>query len=222
MQIRSMITAGSLATATVLAAGQAMAFVPWNNPDGNAATFSWANGGSRDGLFGSPTLVGGDTFVFFPSGFRAQSTNGNSVIVGDRLEFDLFAAPGFQVSGIRINEYGDYGVVGEGSSVSAAGSLIATNLDTGDTQFNALVTNPASPITSGFGNWSGTEALDFVGWTRLHVVIDNDLIAISGRNGAAFIEKKVFSTGFSITLVPAPGSAALLGLGTLAAFRRRR
>lgn len=222
MQIRSMIIAGALATASVLATGQALAFVPWINPNGTAATFSWANGGSRDGLFGSPTLVGGDTFVFFPSGFRAQSTNGGSVIVGDRLEFDLFAAPGFQVSGIRINEYGDYGVVGAGSSVSAAGSLIATNLDTGATLFNALVTNPASPITSGFGNWSGTESLDFVGWTRLHVIIDNDLIAISGANGAAYIEKKVFASGFSITLVPTPGTAALLGLGSLAAIRRRR
>ena len=222
MQIRSMLIAGSLATATVLGAGQALAFVPWINPSGNAGTFSWANGGSRDGLFGSPTVVGGDTFVFFPAGFRAQSTNGGVTIVGDRLEFDLFAAPGFQVSGIRISEYGDYGVIGAGSSVSAAGSLIATNLDTGATMFNALVTTPGVPITSGFGNWSGVEALDFVGCTRLHVVIDNDLIAISGDNCAAYIEKKVFAAGFSITLVPTPGTAALMGLGSLLAVRRRR
>ncbi len=222
MQFRSFIIVGAVATASILAADQASAFVPWANPNGNGTNFSWANGGSANGLFGSPTLVGGDTFVFFPSGFRAQSTNGGVVIVGDRLEFDLFAAPGFQASGIRITEHGDYGVVGEGSSVSAAGSIIATNLDTAETLVNALVTNPVSPITSGFGNWSGTEALDFVGWTRLHVVIDNDLIAISGRNGAAFIEKKVFASGFSITLVPTPGSAALLGMGSFMAVRRRR
>ena len=59
-------------------------------------------------------------------------------------------------------------------------------------------------------------------WTRIHVVVDNDLIAISGAGGVAFIEKKVFGSGVSITIVPTPGSMALLAAGSVLAFRRRR
>lgn len=211
------------AAAVLASAGSAMAFVPWSNPNGSGTNFQWANGGSRNGLFGSPTLVNGDTFVFFPSGFRAQSVGGGSNLVEDRLEFELYAAPGFNITNIRISEFGDYGVIGEGSSVSAGGSLIVTNLDNFDVATNAIVTQPGSPITEeGFGNWRGDAAVELVGWSRVKVIVDNDLIAISGQGGIAYIEKKVFGSGISIQIVPAPGSLALVGLGGMMMLRRRR
>lgn len=216
------------ASAVVAFAGSAMAFVPWSNPSGSGANFSWDNGGSREGLFGSPSLVDGNTFVFFPSAFRAQAVSGQTNIKGDRLEFDLFANEGFSITGLRIEELGDYGIIGEGSSVAAAGSLIMTRLnDSLSTVFDPIVTTPGSPITEeGFGNWRGVAGVDVsqdsIKWTRVHVVIDNDLIAIAGQGGVAFIEKKVFGSGISITVVPTPGSAALVAAGSVLAFRRRR
>lgn len=210
------------------AAGSAMAFVPWSNPNGAGTNFAWANGGSREGLFGSPTLVDGNTFVFFPTAFRAQAVSGQTNIKGDRLEFDLYANEGFSITGLRIEELGDYGVIGDGSSVAAGGSLIMTRLnDSFASVFDPIVTTPGSPITTeGFGNWRGTAGVDVsqdaIKWNRVHVVIDNDLIAIAGQGGVAFIEKKVFGSGISITVVPTPGTAALVAAGSLVAFRRRR
>lgn len=213
--------------ALAASAGSAFAFVPWDQPSGAGSNFSWANGGSRSGLFGNPVLVNGNTFVFFPQNFRAQSVNGGAVVVGDRLEFDLFANAGFRITGLRISEHGDYGIVGAGGSVSDSGGLFVTNLDTGTTVSDQIVTTPGSPITQeGFGNWSGTAGVDLSNsqpaWQRIHVVIDNDLVAISGAGGVAYIEKKVFGAGISITIVPTPGSMALVGAGSLLALRRRR
>ena len=213
--------------AVAASAGSALAFVPWDQPSGSAANFSWANGGSRDGRFGNPVLVAGNTFVFFPQNFRAQSVGGGSAITGDRLEFDLYANAGFRITGVSISEFGDYGIVGDGGSVADAGGLFLTNLDTAQVASSQIVTSPGSPITTeGFGNWSGSASVDVSNaqpaWTRVHVVVDNDLIAISTAGGVAFIEKKVFGSGVSITIVPTPGSMALVAAGGLMAFRRRR
>jgi uncharacterized protein (TIGR03382 family) len=226
MKLNSIYTLAGLA-AVAASAGSALAFVPWDQPNGAGSNFTWANGGSREGRFGNPVLVNGNTFVFFPSNFRAQSVNGSASVVGDRLEFDLFANAGFLISGIRISEFGDYGIVGEGGQVSASGGLFVTNLNTGATLDDEIVTNPGSPIQGeGFGNWNGEAGVDLSGqnpgWTRIHVVVDNDLVAISGAGGVAFIEKKVFGSGVSITIVPTPGSMALLAAGSVLAFRRRR
>ena len=213
--------------AVAASAGSALAFVPWDQPNGSASNFDWANGGSREGRFGNPVLVAGNTFVFFPQNFRAQSVGGGAVIVGDRLEFDLFAHAGFRITGVSIAEFGDYGIVGDGGSVTDSGGLFVTNLDTAQVVSNQIVTTPGSPITGeGFGNWSGSTSVDVSNaqpaWTRVHVVVDNDLIAIFGVGGVAYIEKKVFGSGVSITIVPTPGSLALVGLGGLVATRRRR
>lgn len=226
MKLKSIYTLAGLA-AFAASAGSALAFVPWDQPNGAGSNFTWANGGSREGRFGNPVLVNGNTFVFFPSNFRAQSVNGAANVVGDRLEFDLFANAGFLISGIRISEFGDYGIVGDGGQVSASGGLFVTNLNTGATVDDEIVTTPGSPIQGeGFGNWNGTAGVDLTGqnpgWTRIHVVVDNDLVAISGAGGVAFIEKKVFGSGVSITIVPTPGSMALLAAGSVLAFRRRR
>ena len=227
MKIRTSIRATALAAAVVYAAGSAFAFVPWSNPSGSATYFDWANGGSRNGLFGSPTLVGGDTFVFFPSNYRAQAVNGQTVEVEDRLEFDLFVHTGYKLTGIQISEYGDYGVLGNGSYVSDNGGLFLTNTQNFAVASGQITTNPGSPITTqGFGNWNGTASVTIDpnqgDWTQIHFVLDNNLTAFAADGGLAYIEKKVFGSGIIITLVPAPGSMALAGMGGLLALRRRR
>ncbi len=202
------------------------AFVPWSNPNGNTAAFAWANGGSDTGLFGSPVLVG-NTFTFFPSMFRAQSVNGSPSIVYDRLEFDVYANGNFFFTGIEIVETGDYGVFGTpGGSVSVTGNMFLTNLDTTAVLTDALVTNPVSPILAGSGRWDGQVDVDLAAqnphWTRLKVVLNNNLIAVSLPGGISFIEKKVAGAGVGIRIIPTPGSMALLAMGGVVMARRRR
>ncbi|QOJ00798.1 MAG: hypothetical protein HRU70_09950 [Phycisphaeraceae bacterium] len=225
MQMKNLMVAS--AAALFASAGSAFAFVPWANPSGNGSNFAWDNGGSDNGLFGSPTLVNGDTFVFFPQNFRAESTNGVAASVGDRLQFDIIVNTGFFLSGIRIAEFGDYGIVGQGGSVGAGGTLFVTNLNTFDVRFDDILTTPGSPInTPGFGNWRGDANVDLSDaspqWTRVRVVLNNNLFAVSTPDGVAFIEKKVFGSGIAIQIVPAPGSAGVLALAGLVAIRRRR
>ncbi len=206
------------ALGVVAAAGSASAFVPWSNPNGNGSFFSWSNGGSDNGLFGSPILVNGDSFVFFPSNFRAQSSNGVAAQTSDRLSFTLEAFQGFEFSQITITEIGDYGVLG-GGTVAANMALFTTDLNNG----RIATDNQTFTANSGLSNWNLTAQTTLTGppaWTKIQVVLNNNLLAISRDGGLSFIEKKV-TRGIIIT-VPTPGAMALLGLGGLVATRRRR
>jgi hypothetical protein len=220
--MRKVFTFAVIAGAVAASAGTANAFVPWNNPNGVGNFFTWSNGGSDNGLFGSPTLVGGDTFVFFPQNFRADSTNGSVGTAHDRLEFELEAFVGFDFSQITIREFGDYGIFPPGNPgyVSANMGLFVTDLN----NFRVATDNQTFQATSGISNWTLASTTNLAAqppaWTKIKIVLNNNLIAISGANGAAFIEKKV--TGALIITVPTPGSLALAGLGGLAAIRRRR
>lgn len=209
--------------AVMALSGSAFAFVPWNNPSGSAAFFDWSGGGSDTGLFGSPVLVGGDTFVFFPSGFRAESNNGVAASAYDRLEVQIDAHAGFSFSDIRITEYGDYGVIGTGE-VSVGGTLFVTDLATFNVYTDNLLSNPGSPITSGIGNWSATAGVSVgaANATSMRIVLNNNLFAITDGTSVAWIEKKVFGQAVGIQIIPTPGTVAIAGFGVLALARRRR
>lgn len=209
-----------------VSAGTAAAFVPWSNPNGVAATFTWSGGGSDTGLFGSPILIGNNTFLFTPSGFRADAGPGQADIAYDRLQFDLHGIGNFRFTNIQILEFGDYGIF-NGGQVAATMALFVADLDNGAIKGEVGVMNPVMPIISaGFdaGLWDGDASADlttggFQG-ANIRIVLNNNLIAISGPHGVTFIEKK-FTEGIIIK-IPSSGSLALLGLGGLVAARRRR
>lgn len=214
------------------AANQASAFVFWSNANGMTSDFMWMGGGSDNGLFGDPTLVG-NTFIFTPSGFQANSTNGSAVQIIDRLEVELVAKGAFNFTDIVISEFGDYAITGIGE-VSVTGGLFVTDLENlapggilPRVADDSLMSSPGSPITSGAGNWTASAGVDLVNWdagpvwTHIKVVLNNVLIATTeGQGDAAFIEKKV--GGVSIQIVPTPGSAMLFAVGGLVAVRRKR
>jgi hypothetical protein len=215
---------------TLLSGAAAAAPIPWTNPCGSVpGVFSWSNGQSDNGLFGSP-IVNGTSFTFFPNNFRATTSNGSAITTTDRLSVTLEVAPGtFPFAGVQTAELGDYSIT-NGGHVSADAFLFLTNLD-------IPVNPPMNPITSmasfdrnllPTGNESGLWNLQIFqnlrfganGFNRMQLVLDNVLQSIGGANGTAQIEKKV--QGVTITiLIPEPSTAAALLL-TAPLLRRRR
>jgi len=208
---------------------QALAFVPWSNPAGSAVSFDWAGGGSDFGLFGSP-VVAGDTFIFSPTMFRADSANGVAGQAHDRMQVDITAHQASNITGIRITEFGDYGIFGPsgpgGNEVSATGGLFVTNLDLFAVRSSTLATTPGSPIYSGTGNWTGTAQVGLANetppWRHVRVVLNNNLIALSINGSVTFIEKKVTGAAVLVEFTPAPSAGMVLGMGGLILTRRRR
>jgi hypothetical protein len=203
------------------------AAVMWSNSNGVATSFTWENGGSDNGLYGDPTLVGGNTLVFFPSGFRAESNNGVTDSVSDRLFVDIIANPGQKLTEIVISELGDYGIVGAGSVNLLATLDITDLLNPMRTESDMLTANPTMPIVAGSGNWSASGGVLFSmapgeEWTHIRLELTNLLEAFSSAGSSSFIEKKVAGTGIQIMVIPTPGAAALLAMGGLACSRRRR
>ncbi len=215
----SMMLAGVLAIA-----GSAHAFVFWNNPNGTANGFDWKDGGSDNGLFGDPVIIG-NTFTFFPSGFIASGLNGTAGFISDRLEVELIAHKNFNFTGIKITEVGDYGILGTGG-VQASAFMVVTDLAmVRPWETDVMATTPTMPITVGAGQWSGTMSVDLANvpgpdWFHIKLVLNNNLQAVAGANSSSFIQKK--AAGITITVLPTPGSLALLGLAGAVLGRRRR
>jgi hypothetical protein len=205
----------------LLVAGQAIAApIPWSNPSGMTSSFTWSNGQSDNGLFGNPTVVG-DALVFFPSNFKAVSTNGTAANTSDRLSFDIMMKPEFIANGFEVQEFGDYSILGTGA-VQASGGLFVTNLNAPVTTVSdTLHTTPLMPIVTGSGNWSGNEHVNLDGWVKFHVTLDNVLQATSGPASASQIEKKVVQGIIIKAIVPEPATFSLLALaGGMLALRR--
>lgn len=203
----------------------AQALIYWTNKDGTANGFDWSNGGSDHGLFGNPMLIGGNTFTFFPSNFRAQSTNGAADIKADRVEVCLSAHTGYVITGLHITEYGDYGILTQGM-VSVSGTMFLTNLDAFDVRYDSFSSTPASPISQGQGTWSAQVGVDNIEWTNFKVVLDNNLMAISNPGSTTFIQKKVVGEAVAIELIcepiPEPTTIMLLTIGTAALFGKKK
>jgi hypothetical protein len=207
-----------------LGAFTASAAVVWSTPSGSTPYFDYANGQSDNGLFGSPNIAG-NTFAFFPSSFVAQSSNGSSANVSDRLSFTLYAKPGQTISGIKITEAGDYSILGTGT-VNAQGALFVTNLNQFAFQSDTLHTTPTFPLgTNSFtsGLWGGYSQVTLPnGWTKVQVVMNNILQTQAGANSSAEIDKKVVGAEVLVSvIVPEPGTIGLLTIGGAMFLLRR-
>ena len=197
----------------------------WSNSSGNADYFDWQNGQSLNGLFGDP-MLSGDTFVFFPSNFRAESLDGLDGSAYDRLEFELIAHPGFSFKNFDFSEFGDYGILGNGS-VNVLSSLSIENLDTAQVLTSYFALNPSMPASSGQDIWTAEAllAINSADWTHIKITLDNELLASSQPGSVSFIEKKVFSSDITMQTIPEPATVTILCLGAafmLRDFRNRK
>ncbi|MEX2218559.1 MAG: PEP-CTERM sorting domain-containing protein [Phycisphaerales bacterium] len=209
--------------------------IPWSNAAGTGTFFNWDNGqNSTTNLFGSPILMNGTQFVFFPSGYVAQGENGTSQTTTDRFDVDLTAFAGYKFTEIRIETFGDYSITGQGS-VNVIGSLDINEL-IGPQRITSDALLPVPPGSMPVVNTTGGVSGNFqmlasrdltlieggIPFTELHISFTNNVIAISGPGGVAQIGKTVVGFPIAVTIIPEPGMIALLGLGGLVAMRRRR
>jgi len=229
--VSALLVAG-LAVGSVIST--AAADVPWNNPNGGNSVITWQNGRSDNGLFGSPTVIA-DTFFFLQNdNFSAQAQEGTTQVASDSLRVTVNAVGNRAFTEVRFQSDGDYTLFGSGASVNVNGSMTVTDhnnpLRFGADSFH---TNPAFPV---FGNdtdvvsntWTGFSFVDLTSiaggpLTSIDLVFSNSLIAITLPGSNAVIANLPNTQGgFSLTVLPAPGSAALLGLAGLVGLRRRR
>lgn len=165
------------------------AAVMWTDPNGSADMFNWAGGGSDNGLFGDPTVVE-NTLTFSPSNFKAEALNGEMVDVWDNLFFDIIVHPGLFITGIMIEELGDYSILGSGF-VDVFSMLTITNLDTLEVYSHGLGVSPVMPVDVGSGVWIALGGIDNIQATRLRISLENGLLALADYCSVAMIEKKL-------------------------------
>jgi hypothetical protein len=200
--------------------------IPWGNTNGSSpGFFSWQNGTNETGLFGDPVPIG-NSLVFFPANFRAESTGGVPDQAFDKISVDILAEGNLNITQINILEIGDYSILGQGASATVVGTLVVTPTVSNGApiQFSALATNPAMPVTSGGGPWTGNASVSYSlqnGVKRIHLTLDNVLQATSDADSTSIIDKKL-TQGIIIEIIPEPTTIGLLLCGAPMLLRRRR
>lgn len=192
-----------------------------------------------------------NTTARFSASASATTGNTDSDTTDGKLNFAIRAKPGNFINSFAFAERGDYSLTALGANALAAisiGCVVSVRVVeingapvvpiTGT--FNliflpggvAIANGPASitPLSS----WTGSNSYNidnliatagFNGFaTKVEIALDNNLVAsaVGGQGTAsAFIAKKQ-AEGVAITVIPAPGAAALGCVALLAAGRRRR
>jgi len=191
-------------------------------------------------LFGAPDPfpVGLD---FDPIGFVAFAVGGAVDATDGQLNFSVLSSGEFGINGISLFEGGDYSLLGAGTNATQA--LAGATLRVLVTQINGVNVAPINlaPVLASVGfnliansgivnPWSLGVFVDIAGQldpnqraTRVDVVIDNQLVALSERASLAFIAKKDFRITVTTGRVPVSEPGALLfgALALLPALRRR-
>ena len=198
-------------------------------------------------LFDTPALSA-DTLDFAPKTFVASAVDGSSDLTDGQLNFDMMALPGTAMTSLLITEGGDYTLFGTGTAATQIAAGLSVDITILEVDGVALASPvslfASSSITRDLANdgpvvstsWSNGVLLDFapalagnnigytLGVTKMQVVIDDTLVAISEDLSTALISKKDFTLEPATTgnPIPEPASVMLMGLGVFTVLNRRR
>ena len=218
----------------------------------NGATVTFENVFDQNGLFGAPNDPAGlvDSLDFTPNAFEAEcpldpNCAGGILTIDDTLTLTIQADTGSVIDDVVFSEAGDVSLqsfIGATAAASVGATLFidifeidGVAVNNVNHQAQLVFSNDAfESYDEGYGIylWTGgiTVDLDQVisdagltgRATRIQVNLDNTLTAFAASGATSRIEKKDVD-GLTITVVPEPGTAVLMGLGLagLASIRRR-
>jgi len=234
--------------ACALVAGVAQATTNYGDVIGTNVTFNdvteTSTFGDPEPLFGSPSGVG-NQLLFFPANFSASSSGGGVDNTGAQLQTEITAnGPLDTIDSILLSEAGDSNLTGIGTAATGTflgisgvitvledigGAITPTFITFDDSD---VVYTPSNlldlPGNPGATAWTASLAVDIASVvpnaTKVMLSLDNNLAAASEGGTSALIQKKAVSgPAVTITVIPEPGTFALVGGGLLGlAFRARR
>lgn len=215
----------ALGVAAALLSGSAFA-VNMVTLDGTNVSFTYD--ADELGLFGTPT-VSGDSLIFTPTNFVAESTDGAGYDVANTtVNIRITANAGYQFSSLSLSESGDYALVGNDASVEVGGQIRVLDLDdpmanevtdsilaTGFTTTN-WTANASVVVPDATAGWGGADGI----LGGVNVTLQNILVAGTLQAGShASIQKSLVI----LTAVPEADTYAMLlaGLGLVGFMARR-
>lgn len=248
--MRRYLRAGSIAVLVMTLMVSLVSAIPveagfYGELEGSTVVFSEINDtthstGDPDGLFGGwfgPTNWG-DSLLFSPNAYASMTLSVPDAVdsTSSTLQMMLVSKPGYTIETIRIEEYGWYGLLGNGATALASGYLTVTDLS-GTNEVATVFNNDRFDLSPGVDTFQLAWEIEFAGWemTAALFSFSNNLETTGGPGATAFIQNNVTrislqsgvqdSSPMNIvtTPVPIPATFWLVGsaLGPLCWLRRR-
>jgi hypothetical protein len=189
------------------------------------------------GLYGTP-ILSGDSLVFTPINFKAQSTNGQGIVqTSSTINVQVYTNANYNFSAFNLTELGDYSLIGSDAQVAVGGQIRMFDLTNPPPPAANQLTDPitvTSPLTVTTSianyqttNWQANAAIAVpTNWGNgVNLTIENILLASTTQLGsAAFVEKKFVGNSVILTPVPEAETYAMMlaGLGLVGFMARRR
>ena len=199
---------------------------------GNTVNFIYDDAQVGVGLFGAPSVVG-DSLVFSPTTFNAESVNGVGVHTGTvtdsqsaSFSFRVVAKSATTVlDGASATEAGAYSMTGVGTLVDVDSTMKVSDFNDpvfGPFDTGLLAPSDLSLVTGASEAWNSSGGVDLstVMWdgvNDIEVVLTNVLTAqtMLGEAGSAYIDKSNITIDIATTVVPVPAAVWLFGSGLL-------
>lgn len=194
-------------------------------------------------LFGEPIVVV-DTLDFSPVSFASTASGADGVDITDgTLSTRIEALAGNAIPAVKIEEAGDYSLVGAGANTAASvtATFFLDIIEVDGVSIDPIKLQGSLDVSGGGqyspspadGLWTGSKMFDIaaelvannvnytLGATKVILTMDNTLATVSEAGTSALIAKK--DLGIQIS-VPEPSSAmiAVLAGGALCFVARRR